>query len=162
MTIELKGFEAGDAVTILRGGQPSEMTYIDRIEDGVLFLENGTLWTPSGAPISAEMRGARLSYASPKHSDNIEKAKTIGRVKEIMSYLSGYKRLYYVRESQLLAIERALAQIVAESMAKLAGVEKIGHELTKTTQRDLEAFAHRLQAAERAEVMHLSTRERNR
>lgn len=158
---EIRPFQLGDSVTIVRAGRASSMAYVVDERDGILTLGDGTVWTVEGVPISAEMRGARLSYGSQRHADLIGKAKLIARTREILDFLFYSDRAYRLKESRLVTVERVLHQAVVDYlMAK----ENVGQDdIAKTRlKHDIETFTKRLQAAEQAEVMRLSSRDKNR
>lgn len=158
---EIRPFQLGDSVAIVRAGRASSMAYVIDENDGVITLDDDTVWTVEGLPISAEMRGARLSYGSQRHADLISKAKLIARTREILDFLFCSERAYRLKEGRLVAVERILGQAVVDYL--MAGDTVGKGDVAKTRlKHDIETFTKRLQAAEQAEVMRLSSRDKNR
>lgn len=126
-------------------------------EGGFITLDNETIWTDTGHPISAEVRGARLTLASYRHELAIEKAGMIGRIRELTHYMSVQDRYYRISEQRLIALERMLTNIVGEYVLSTAN-EALSESKRAKVEDVLKRFTERLQAAERAEVMRLAER----
>lgn len=142
---KIKPFKVGDPVTVIRAGRVSQILTVKARKYGILTLSDDTLWAEEGVPISAGAQGGRLAATLKTHEGRIDKAEQIGRIKEMFEYLSN-GRLYSVGGDRLLALERTLQYACEESVNM------------SVSQRDVwrKRFAHRLQAAEYAEVMRLA------
>ena len=159
---ETRPFEVGDSVTIVRAGRASDMAYVQEEYEDILVLDDGTMWTREGIPINAEMRGARLTYASSQHAGKIERAKLIGRIREMLDFLfNDTDRAYQIPQQRHIAIERLLGQAVVDYLAVKVGSES-ADRTKERVDRELSTFTKRLQAAEHVEVMRLASRDRNR
>jgi hypothetical protein len=153
---EIREFEKGDPVTIVRAGRPCSTHYVTEIVDGLAVLDNDSIWTRDGVPISADVRGARLVAASERHVEGIEKAGLIGRIKEMANFMSENERCYRISDARLLAVERALTNLVGEYLSG-GSISSSGIPEGKL-EHTIKRFTERLQAAEQAEVMRLARR----
>jgi hypothetical protein len=143
---KIKPFKVGDPVTVIRAGRISQILTVKARKYGILTLSDDTLWSEDGVPISAGAQGGRLAATLKTHEGRIDKARQIGRLREMFEYLSTNARLYNVGGDRLLALERTL-QHACEESTKVTTPERDGWR---------KRFAVRLQAAEHAEVMRLA------
>jgi hypothetical protein len=156
--LEIKPFEVGEAVSVVRAGRPVSIHYVDAEEHGILTLDDGTLWTNTGHPISADAAGGRLTSTLDQHHDKVEMAKLIGRIKEMLDYIVQNDRVYNMGRERLVSLERMLMPAIAEALSSRMRGDVPSRK--RAVDLALRRLTVRLQAAERAEVMRLSSRKR--